>query len=194
MATTNTNYLTARGLSDGDPQALNTALQLVLDSMEPLAYGDATTGLTAEEQAVLRDGGLMLEATPGPDPLAQTAVKYAAIIERSLSAKGASERLELAGSRIRQMIADRSLYSFLVNGVRYVPEFQFVPGGKLVPNIVQVNRVVNPKLHPVEVYNWLHLPNDDLFLHDDMEDTVSPLDWLRSGQDTDLIVRLAGCL
>ncbi|MGI9286710.1 MAG: hypothetical protein ACR2P1_15090 [Pseudomonadales bacterium] len=192
--TTNMNYLTARGLSDGDPKALNAALQVVLKGMEPLAYGNAATGLTVEEQAVLRDGGLTLEATQGPDPLAQTAVKYAAIIERSLTSKQASRRLALAGSRIRQMIADRTLYSFLVDGTRYIPEFQFLADGKLVPNIIQVNRALNPKLHPVEVYNWLHLPNVDLFLADDMDKTVSPLDWLKAGLDTDFVVLLAGRL
>ena len=192
--TTNTNYLTARGLSDGDPKALNAALQVVLKGMEPLAYDNATTGLTVEEQAVLRDCGLTLEAIPGPDPLAQTAVKYAAIIERSLSSKQASQRLALAGSRIRQMIADRTLYSFLVDGTRYIPEFQFLANGKLVPNITVVNRVLNPKLHPVEVYNWLHLPNIDLFLDDNMDPTVSPLDWLKAGLDIDLAVLLAGRL
>lgn len=192
--TTNTNYLTARGFSDDDPKALNAALQVVLKGMEPLAYGNAATGLTVEEQAVLRDGGLTLEAIPGPDPLAQTAVKYAAIIERSLSSKQASQRLALAGSRIRQMIADRTLYSFLVDGTRYIPEFQFLTNGKLVPNITLVNRALNPKLHPVEVYNWLHLPNVDLFLNDNMDPTVSPLDWLKAGLDTDLVVLLAGRL
>lgn len=188
---TSTNYLHARGLSEGDPKALNESLRVVLESWEPLAYGDPTKGLTAEEQAVLRDGGLTLEVTPGPDPLAQTAVKYAAIIERSLSTKEASERLGVAGSRIRQMIADRSLYSFLVDGVRYIPEFQFILDGKLVPNITQVNRVLDPTLHPVEVYNWLHLPNNDLFLDENMDDTVCPLDWLKAGQNTERVVQLA---
>lgn len=191
MTTRSANYLVSRGLSESDPQALNEALRVVLDSMEPMAYGDAMTGLTAEEQAVLREGGLTLEPTPGPDPLAQTAIKYAAIIKRSLSTREVGERLGLAASRIRQMIADRSLYSFLIDGKRYIPDFQFEADGRLVPNITRVNKELNPRMHPVEVYNWLHLPNVDLFLNDDMEDIVRPLDWLKGGQDIELMLRLA---
>lgn len=101
------DYLTSRGLSHSTPEALNDALRVVLNSMEAIAFGDANTGLTAAEQTVLREGGLTLEPTGGPDPLAQTAVKYAAVLKRSLSTKQVSERLGLAASRIRQMIADR---------------------------------------------------------------------------------------
>lgn len=185
------DYLTSRGLSDGDPAALGKALRLALESMEPLAYGDTVSGLTEGEQRVLREGGLTLEAQPGEDPLARTAAKYAAIIERSLSTKEAGVRLERGAGRIRQMVLDRSLLSFLVDGVRYIPEFQFVVGGGLVPNIIRVNRVLRPTLHPVELYNWLHQPNADLFLGDDVDDTVSPLAWLAAGRDVECVVRLA---
>ena len=194
MATQSANYLTSRGLRDTAPEALNEALRLVLEHMEPMAYGDATTGLTAEEQTVLREGGLTLEPTPGPDPLADTAVKYAAIITHSLSTGEVSQRLGLTASRIRQMIADRSLYSFLIDGNRYIPIFQFAADDRLVPNITRVNKALNPRMHPVEVYNWYHLPHVDLFLNQDVDDTVSPLDWLQGGQDVESLLRLAARL
>lgn len=191
MTTQPANYLTARGLRNTAPEALNEALRIVLDSMEPMVYGDATTDLTAEEQAVLRDGGLTLESTPGPDPLTETVVKYAAIVKRSRSTKEVSQRLGVAPSRIRQMIADRSLYSFLIDGNRYIPDFQFGAEGQLVPNITRVNKVLSPRMHPVEVYNWYHLPNVDLFVNDDIDDIVSPLDWLKGGQDIERLLFLA---
>lgn len=184
------NYLTARGLANTAPEALNEALRVVLESMEPMVYGDATTGLTAEEQAVLHEGGLTLEPTAGPDPRAKTAVKYAAIVKRSLTTKAVSERLGLAASRVRQMIANRSLYSFLIEGTRYIPDFQFTDA-RLVPNIAQVNKALPPRMHPVGVYNWFHLANMDLFLDDDMDETVSPLEWLCNGHDPALVVILA---
>ena len=191
MATHPTNYLTSRGLLETSPEALNEALRIVLDSMEPMVYGAATKGLTAEEQEVLREGGLTLEPTPGSDPLAQTAVKYAAIVKRSLSTKEVSRRLGLAPSRIRQMIADRSLYSFLIGRNRYIPDFQFETDDRLVPNITRVNKALNPRMHPVEVYNWYHLENVDLFLNEDIDNIVSPLDWLKAGQDVERVVFLA---
>ncbi len=188
------DYLTSRGLSHSTPEALNDALRVVLNSMEAIAFGDANTGLTAAEQTVLREGGLTLEPTGGPDPLAQTAVKYAAVLKRSLSTKQVSERLGLAASRIRQMIADRSLHSFLIDGSRYIPEFQFESDGRLIPNITLLNKALNPRMLPVEVYNWLHLANVDLFLDDDTGNIASPLEWLKGGQDLDQLLLLASRL
>ena len=193
MATQPLNYLTSRGFLETTPEALNNALRVVLDSMEPMIYGDAKRGMTAEEQAVLKEVGFELERKAGPDPLAQTAVKYAAIVKRSLSSKAVSEKLGLAPSRVRQMISDRSLYSFLIDRNRYIPDFQF-EGDALVPNIARVNRTLSPNMHPVEVYNWYHLPHVDLFLSEDVDQTVSPLDWLKGGQDVERVVFLAGRL
>jgi hypothetical protein len=188
------NYLTSRGLKKTTPKALNQALRQVLEKMEPMAYGDATSGLTAEEQAVLKEGGLTLEPLPGSDPLADTAVKYAAIITRSLSTREVSHRLGLTASRVRQMIADRSLYSFLIDGNRYIPVFQFAADDRLIPNITRINKALNPRMHPVEVYNWYHLPHVDLFLNQDVDAIVSPREWLKQGQDVELLVKLAARL
>lgn len=187
------NYFTARGLRDTSPEALNKALRVVLNVMEPIVHGDATKELTVEEQAVLRGGGLTLTPTPGPDPLAATAVKYAAIVERSLTSTTLSRKLGLTPGRIRQMIADRSLYSFLIDRHRYVPDFQF-EDDRLVPNIAGVNKALPLRMHPVEVYNWYLLPNVDLFLDANIDDTVSPLDWLKGGQDVEQVVFLANRL
>ena len=187
-------YLTSRGLRESDPEVLNSALAAVLDRMEPLAYGDAVDGLPAAEQAVLRTGGLDLEPHPGPDPLAMTAVKYAAIMHRSLTSREVSERLGLAGSRVRQLVAVRSLYSFLLDGKRRIPDFQFLSDGGLVPNILCVNRALSPALHPVEVFNWLRGRNPDLFLDEDMGITVSPLVWLKAGHDPAPVALLASRL
>ena len=170
--------------------AANQALMLVLEQMEPMVYGDATRELTAEEEDILRQGGLVLEPLPGPDPMAQTTVKYAAIVTRSLSIKAASRRLGLSPDRIRRMIADRSLYSFLIGHRRCIPDFQF-QGNRLVSNIAGVNQALPHDLHPVEVYNWYHLPNLDLFLGDNIDDTIRPLDWLKGGYDAERVVFLA---
>lgn len=184
-------YLTSRGLQETDPQVLNSALAAVLDGIEPLAYGDAPGGLPAAEQAVLRAGGLQLEPQPGPDPLAMTAVKYAALVEGSLTVREVGERLGLTGGRVRQLIADRSLYSFLMGSRRLIPRFQFRPAGGLIPNIAVVNRALSARLHPVEVFNWLHARNADLFRDEDLDATVSPLDWLKAGYEAARVALLA---
>ena len=96
-----TLYLQARGLRIQAPKALNKALRLALEDMQTTLYGEAEEELTAAEQAVLRRGGLVLEEQPGRDPLADTAVKYAAIIESSLSTSEAGKRLGFGAGRIR---------------------------------------------------------------------------------------------
>lgn len=193
MATQPLNYLTTRGLLDTAPATLNKALQTVLDSMESIVYGDPDRELTAGERAALKGSGFSLKSVLKSDSFASTAVKFAAICERSLSSKTASVRLGLSSSRIRQMTADRSLYSFLVGRDRYIPDFQF-DGKRLVANIEAVNRSLRPDLHPVELYNWYHLPHPDLFLRNNIEQTSSPLDWLKSGQDVKQLIYFASRL
>lgn len=188
-------YVEVRGLRPVSPKELNASLRLALNTMSVILYGETTQDLTAPEQAVLRRGGLVLEEQPGPDPLAETAVRFAAIIESSLSTKEVGERLGFGAGRIRQMVADRTLYSILLEGRRYVPIFQFVKGGKrLVPNIGRVNAALNPAPHPVEVLDWYTTANPDLFIGDDIDRTASPLEWLKAGNDPEPVARLAKLL
>lgn len=188
-------YIEARGLRPVSPGELNVALRLVLNDMSVILYGETTHDLTAAEQAVLRRGGLVLEEQPGPDPLAETTVKFAAIIESSLSTTQVGKRLGFGAGRIRQMVADHTLYSILLEGRRYVPVFQFIDGvRRVVPNIGRVNAALNPELHPVEVVDWYTMPNPDLFVGDDSEQTVSPRNWLRAGNDPEPVVQLAKLL
>ena len=185
-------YIEVRGLRPVSPKKLNDSLRLALESMSAILYGVTTQELTAPEQEVLRRGGLVLEEQPGLDPLAETATKFAAIIESSLSTNEVGKRLGFAAGRIRQMVADRTLYSILLDSRRYVPIFQFTRGAKrLLPNITKVNAVLHRELHPVEVFDWYASPNPDLVVGDDTEQTVNPLDWLKAGNDPEPVVRIA---
>jgi len=184
------DYFTSRGLRPTTPEGLNAALRLVLDEMPAMLYGEPTEELTPEEQTVLKEGGVDLDAIPGRDPLAETAVQYAAIIESSLTTKEAAVRMGIPESQVRQMIARRTLYSILLNNRRYIPVFQFGKDGPLVANITKVNAALSPDLHPVEVYDWFTQPDPDLFVGDDVDATMSPLVWLRSGGDVKKLVML----
>ena len=188
-------YLEARGLRDTAPEALNDALRTVLDSMAPMIHDGVSREMPEEEQAILRDAGFALErrVDPAADSLAASIAKYAAIVERSLSAKETSVKLGLTSSRVRQMISDCSVYSFLIGHKRHIPDFQF-EGNRLTPNIARVNRALPREMHPIAVYNWYNQPHVDLFVDGDPDRTVSPLDWLRTGRDADRVVFLAGLL
>jgi len=185
------DYFTARGLRPTAPESLNAALREVLDAMPAVLYGEPSGELTPAERAVLKEGGVDLEATPKRDPLAETAVQFAAMIQSSPTTKEIAHRLGIPESQVRQMIARRTLYSILLNNRRYIPLFQFEKDGALVPNITKVNATLSPDLHPVEVYDWYTQPDPDLFLGDDVDATLSPLSWLRSGGDVKKLVMLA---
>ena len=159
------------------PEALNAALREVLDAMPTMLYGDVL--------------GVRLDAKPTGDPLAATTVQFAALVSTSLTTKEAAKRLNIPESRIRQMTARRTLYSVLLNSRRRIPAFQFAPIGGLVPNITKVNAALPEDLHPVEVQAWYTQPHVDLFLGDDVDARVSPLDWLRSGGEVNRLAQLA---
>ncbi len=185
------DYFTARGLSATTPENLNDALRVVLDAMPTLLYGEPTEELTPEEQAALRQGGVNLDAALNRDPLAETAVQYAAILASSLTTKEAATRMGIPESQVRQMIARRTLYSLLINNRRYIPIFQFEQRGGLVNNITRVNAALSPDLHPVEVSDWYTQCNPDLFAGEDSEAIMSPLVWLRGGGDVKKLIQLA---
>ena len=185
------DYFTVRGLAPTAPETLNSALREVLDAMPTMLYGDPVQELTDTEREVLVKSGVRLDAEPQSDPLAATMVQFAALVSTSLTTKKAAQRLGVPESRIRQMVARRTLYGVLLNNRRRIPVFQFAQGGGLVPNIAKVNAALPEDLHPVEVQAWFTQPHADLFVGDDLDACVSPLDWLRSGGDIQRVVQLA---
>ena len=199
------DYFTVRGLAPTAPATLNAALRQVLDSMPTMLYGEPSRELTEAEREVLIEGGVRLNAEPKGDPLAATTAQFAALVNTSLTMKEAAVRLGMPESRIRQMIARRTLYSVLLDNRRHIPAFQFAQqggstretgpsrspaDGSLVPNIAKVNAALPEDLHPVEVQAWYTQPHADLFIGNDVDARISPLDWLRSGGDVNRVARL----
>lgn len=188
-------YLEQRGLADETAEKLNTALRVVLDSMEPKLYENDGSGLTEAESAVLITGGARLEQEAGEDPFAASTVSYAAMVHNSKSTKEAAETLNLTPGRVRQMVAERSLYSFVIDNRRYIPAFQF-DGEKLVGNIGQVNQTLPVRMHPVAVLRWYEIENHDLVVDDEGDEnvTMSPLDWLKGGYPIEEVLLAASYL
>ena len=158
--------------------------------MPTMLYGQTDAELTVAERQVLTDAGVDLDAEPRTDPLAATAVLFAAIIETSLTTDEAARRLSMRQNRVRQMIARRTLYSVLLDNRRYIPLFQFEQEGGLIPNITKVNGALPGDLHPVDVYDWYTQPDPDLFVGDQIDAPMSPLAWLRSGGDVKSVLVL----
>ena len=185
------DFLASRGLEPVPPAELNRQLARVIERMNVTSRGSALEELSSAEQDVLRAGGVRLETTPDGDPLRDSAVKFAALLEGSLSTSDAASRLGLPESRVRQMTARRTLYSVLLDARRYLPAFQFGPDGALVPNLGRVCAALAPDLHPLEVHEWFTEPDEELVPGRNGERALSPIEWLESGGDAAALVRLA---
>jgi excisionase family DNA binding protein len=159
-------------------------LGLVRDAAQQLRTGpalDPGEQLSRTEAEVLERGGFSLSrARPGKGrPLSSTVAAYVAMMDDAFSVGEAAKRLHVDQSRIRQLLANGSLYGVKLRGEWRLPRFQFTARGA-VPGIHEVLRALPEDLHPVEVLTWLGNPDPDLEIGDQ---SVSPLDWLRSGGD-----------
>ncbi|MCY4129290.1 MAG: hypothetical protein OXG15_08630 [Gammaproteobacteria bacterium] len=168
-------------------------LKHVLDAKEPYIYEDSVNALPRTERKTAEEGGARLTREGGRDLVAESAVLFAALVENSLTIADIAKRLGVTGSRIRQMIAERTLYSFLLNGKRLLPEWQLIANER-IPNIGDVNKVIPQSLHPVGVAQWFHQENPELYVGEDPEAIRSPRDWLLEGRDHAKVVFLANSL
>jgi hypothetical protein len=145
---------------------------------------------TPEEAEILKRGGLTLEAYEGKDDAAtRTAERYATMMSLALTEDEVQEVLSVKPSRVRQRIADRSLYTIAVGKERRFPQVQFHERD-LVPGIGKVLQALSEDLHPVEVESWLTSPNPDLLAGEEGE-VLSPREWLISGGSASTLVPMA---
>lgn len=97
-------------------------------------------------------------------------------------------------SRIRQRLADRTLYGLEVDDEWWLPVFQFEDKGGLVPNIDRVFPRLNESLSPIAVLHWFTTPTPDLAAAETNDEPVSPIAWLRLGLDPEEVAELAAQL
>jgi excisionase family DNA binding protein len=167
------------GLKAQPPATLNKALTQAIQSMHRSVYAESAHELTAAELEVLEESGVDVdEHAELPDPMVEYATEFAAILKTSLSTTQAAKRLGVHAVRIRQMIGDGTLYAVRLAGRWRIPEFQFQDDA-LVPNIGEVNAVIDRGLDAVSVLRWYTLPDAELATTD--EEILSPLNWLKRG-------------
>lgn len=152
---------------------------------------DPAGELSAVELAALRRGGVkpLKKRAGAADPLASTVSKYAAMLVAGLTTEEAARVLGVSTGRIRQKLAERSLYGIKSGRGHRLPLFQF-ENAAAVPRVGSVLQALDPGLHPVAVQNWFTRPSPDLFFDQD-QTAVSPRDWLLGGGHPDTLVALA---
>jgi hypothetical protein len=173
---------------------IETAVGELLAATAAGAEGTESGGLTADEARVLASGGL--DTAPlragEEEPLIETALEYARLLQSSLSVEQAAQLLGVNPSRIRQRLTGhpRTLYGLKEGRSWRVPRFQFA-GRKPIPGVAAVIGALPPDLHPVAVRRWFTAPHPDLRVDPDESRPVTPLEWLRTGRAPGVVADLA---
>jgi hypothetical protein len=150
---------------------------------------DPATQLTVAEASHLRAGGLDLarRRRSEPDPVGESAARYAAILADSEDVAGVAERLGVTRARVRQRAAERTLLALREEDEWRFPRAQFVDGAP-IRGLPAVSLALPADLHPVATWAFLNEPSMDLTVGDR---AASPLEWLRSGGSPDPVAALA---
>ena len=159
-----------------------------------LQRGEVASTLTAPEEAALAEGGVAAVSAEERRAVdTRTAAAYDRLRATSLSVEEAARRLGVNGSRIRQRLAERSLYGLKDGAVWLLPSFQFRAQG-MVPGLDVVVRSLPADIGPLAVARWLQSPNPDLCTRDEEERPLTPLQWLAEGNPPQSAAALAAAL
>jgi CheY-like chemotaxis protein len=146
-----------------------------------------SSDLTAKEAKELAAGGFPAGESADPRPVARYAATFTGLMGASLSTSGAAVRLGVNPSRVRQRLAEGTLYGVLMDGEWKLPVFQFEKKGP-VPNIRHVIRRMGRDMDVVGAHNWFTSPNVDLARDGE---PLTPLEWLRRGYPWEPVASLA---
>jgi excisionase family DNA binding protein len=155
---------------------------------------DEGSTLTSSEESALNEGGV--EDVSEEDVRvvqAQAAAAYQDLRATSLTVEEAARRLGVNASRIRQRLADRSLYGLKDGNTWLLPAFQF-RSRALVPGVSAVFRRLPPDISPLAAARWFTSPNPDLCTRDTDERPLTPLQWLLGGNPPEAAAELAAAL
>lgn len=158
------------------------------------SLAEEPSGLTEPEEAALIRGGVGAVSTDDVRQAeAQAAAAYRQLRSESLGIEEAAGRLGVTTGRVRQRLAERSLYGVKDGNTWRLPAFQFVADGQ-VPGIETVLKRLPADIGPLAVARWLTTPNPDLCTRDEEERPVSPRRWLLEGHPPELTAELAAAL
>ena len=150
---------------------------------------DPSTQVTQSEAATLRAGGLDLNRRrrTEPDPIGETAARYAALLADTEDVAEVAMRLGVTRARVRQRAAERTLLAIREDDEWRFPRAQFADGAP-IRGLPAVSLALPADLHPVAVWTFLNDPSTDLPVGDR---PATPLEWLRSGGAPDTVAAIA---
>ena len=167
-------------------------VEVVLTSIATLrsvGVTDPATQFSDEERSALVTGGLDLapRSVREPDPIADSAARFAALLADSADVAEVAETLGVTRARVRQRALARSLFAIRERDEWRFPRAQFVDGTPL-RGLPEVISAFAPDLHPVAAWRFLTEPSPDFEL---MNEPVSPLTWLSSGGSPEPVAAIA---
>ncbi len=168
--------------------------RLRLRFVRPSLPEDESAILTSSEEAALARGGVEKVSDDDVQVVqARAAMEYDELLRTSLTIDEAAKRLGVNASRIRQRLAERSLYGLKDGSRWFLPAFQFSSKG-LVPGVSVVVQKLPPDIGAVAAARWFRSPNPDLCTRDAEEMALTPLQWLVSGNPPKAAAELAAAL
>jgi hypothetical protein len=147
--------------------------------------------LTAAEAALLDEDGLVEGERDRPGAFEKSQIEFELLVNQSFTLQIAASILAVNPSRLRQRLAQRTLYGIKEGGSWRIPTFQFdARRKKLVRGIEKVLPHIRADAHPLAVASWFSTPHQDLVVGEE-ETPVTPLQWLAGGRPSDPVADLA---
>lgn len=152
----------------------------------------SASDLAVAEAAILARGSadLTISAQTTARAIGRTAALWADLVRTSITTAAAAQLLGVQESRIRQRLADHTLYGFKHDGTWRLPRMQFDDNGA-IPGLGIVFPRLSRTINPLAVSAWFTQPTMELI---QSGQPVSPRDWLRSGEDPAVVADLAALL
>ncbi len=150
------------------------------------------TPLSDEEIACLKESGVDLNNSikPEKDPLLAGYCQVADILIGALTVAQVAERLGHSVLQVHELAANHRLYG--VNkkyGLERFPAFQFTDDG-LLSGFWDVAPHISRELPMASVESFFMRANPDLFISEDTDQTLSPIEWLASRRDPTTVTSL----
>lgn len=184
-------FLAAHGLVV-EPEELQIMVRHAITQLQESLYPpEPVADLTVAEAEALDRGGFDLSPRREGEEssLARTTARYAALLGTSLTTAEAAARLGVERSRVRQRLAQGSLYGIRSPQGWRLPAFQFLEDGPL-PGIGEAVGGLSSNLHPLAVHRFFTLPNVDLHASE-LDRDLSPREWLQAGYPPQAVAELA---
>ncbi|WP_409492029.1 hypothetical protein [Amycolatopsis sp. cmx-11-12] len=145
--------------------------------------------LTTRELNLLHDMGITdVKAPPWQERSSlRAAAEYSKLVESSYTIAEAAEQIGCNRTEIIARLKDRSIFSIDVFGIRRIPVFQFTEAG-YISGLEDVLPALPPDLTVLEVVGFLNNPTVEL---ESRGRTWTPLQWLKEGFDSSIVVTMA---